>query len=777
MAGGREGSATGIGGNERRMTMIMLMKYSMPFVIIMLLSIVVGFMIYERTLHVLEQEANRTNRLLLEQGMGALDSRFQELDATIRKIGEDSSVARLQQIAEPFGSDSLYRVIETRNRLQEYAALNELVLDFFILYKNNELVLNDKFIARFGDFGDTLSYSPEEAELLPALKKSYYYKEMLPSKRAVLNGKAHNVLTYAHSFGFPMHSNGTMLFLLDEDEIRKLLGGLNIEGGWAYIADEEGRILTSLSGDDSGMTAPPHQPSESPGMASERLGDEDLIVTYVKSPYNGWTYAAAQPSQVVYDKIYYFRKTIYGALFLFLVAASLVAVYFAYRNSRPVQALLQTLSKYAPEPVKAGGNALGSIQVTVSKIIESNEQLQEKVNRQLPFLRASFFERLLRGQFSSEGDMEAAMRNLKVHWDDGDVFVVAVLSFPSGEGGARELRVERLNECKAVVSEYVQRGTQGPAYAHETDDDKMALIFNFPGGGTDEAIYKETAAKLECLLFDMEHMYGIAMSIAAGGISRRWTAISRSFLEAQQTLMGGRTRGVAWHKDMGPQRDGYSYPENMENRLIHLLRTGNVDELAELLDELHRQNFANRRLSFFVLKVFLFDFIGSVVKLSDETGMPGLELDSVGLTAVDSAGSIEEQFLLIKDRLLAMCRTVEQSKRTEQHRRFDEYIRYIDEHYADAQMSLALLADRFQVTETYLSRWFKEHTGFHFFEHVEHRRLERSKTLLSETGMAVGEIALTVGYSSANTFGRAFKRSVGVSAMAYRNQIMAESKN
>jgi YesN/AraC family two-component response regulator len=215
----------------------------------------------------------------------------------------------------------------------------------------------------------------------------------------------------------------------------------------------------------------------------------------------------------------------------------------------------------------------------------------------------------------------------------------------------------------------------------------------------------------------------------------------------------------------------------METRLIHLVRTGNEDELALLLGELYRENFEDRDLPIFMFKVFLYDFMGTVVKLTNEPGFLGLEVYSTVLSAVESAQSIEAQYLLLRDRLMAMCHTVRETKQTGLRHRFEEYLAYIDTHYEDSQMSLTILADQFKVTETYLSRCFKENTGFNFFEYLENRRIEHSKKLLVETQIPVGEIAIAVGYCSANTFSRAFKRSVGVSALIYRHTFKEDYNN
>jgi YesN/AraC family two-component response regulator len=124
-----------------------------------------------------------------------------------------------------------------------------------------------------------------------------------------------------------------------------------------------------------------------------------------------------------------------------------------------------------------------------------------------------------------------------------------------------------------------------------------------------------------------------------------------------------------------------------------------------------------------------------------------------------------------------VCKTVSSQRNAKQQRWFQDILSFIDTNYSDMGLSLAMLADRFSVSETYLSKYFKEKTGINFFDYLESRRIEQSKLLLLQTHLPVGEIALSVGYSSANTFGRAFKRTVGVSAMAFREAGKRELKN
>jgi two-component system response regulator YesN len=56
-----------------------LLAYTVPIFIIMILSLVVGWVIYHRTSVVLENEMKQSNQVLLEQGMNVMDNQFRSI--------------------------------------------------------------------------------------------------------------------------------------------------------------------------------------------------------------------------------------------------------------------------------------------------------------------------------------------------------------------------------------------------------------------------------------------------------------------------------------------------------------------------------------------------------------------------------------------------------------------------------------------------------------------------------------------------------------------------
>ncbi len=103
------------------------------------------------------------------------------------------------------------------------------------------------------------------------------------------------------------------------------------------------------------------------------------------------------------------------------------------------------------------------------------------------------------------------------------------------------------------------------------------------------------------------------------------------------------------------------------------------------------------------------------------------------------------------------------------HERISEVVRYINTYYKN-ELSLQSLADKFFISPYYLSRIFKEITGFTYVEYLNSVRIKEAIKLLEETNLKVCFIASKVGYGSITHFGRVFKELTGHTPLFYRKR-------
>lgn len=128
---------------------------------------------------------------------------------------------------------------------------------------------------------------------------------------------------------------------------------------------------------------------------------------------------------------------------------------------------------------------------------------------------------------------------------------------------------------------------------------------------------------------------------------------------------------------------------------------------------------------------------------------------------------------LVMQLLILLCRYVKTNSAapfasiSPMHDRISEIVRYINQHYME-DLSLHTLAEMFYVSPYYLSRSFKEVTGFTFVEYLNSVRVKEAKKLLEGSSLKVNQICREVGFGSVTHFGRVFKMITGHAPLYYR---------
>lgn len=101
--------------------------------------------------------------------------------------------------------------------------------------------------------------------------------------------------------------------------------------------------------------------------------------------------------------------------------------------------------------------------------------------------------------------------------------------------------------------------------------------------------------------------------------------------------------------------------------------------------------------------------------------------------------------------------------------RVSEIVEFVDQHLFDAGLCTDVICEHFGISLSYLSRIFKEYQDVKLIDYIHMKRIEASETLLLEQpGLSIQLVAERVGYNSALTYTRAFKRIKGMTPGSYR---------
>ncbi|MDL2302443.1 response regulator [Lachnospiraceae bacterium OttesenSCG-928-D06] len=94
---------------------------------------------------------------------------------------------------------------------------------------------------------------------------------------------------------------------------------------------------------------------------------------------------------------------------------------------------------------------------------------------------------------------------------------------------------------------------------------------------------------------------------------------------------------------------------------------------------------------------------------------------------------------------------------------------YVDKEYCSNYISLDSAAEHVKKNAAYLSKRFKQETGYNFSDYLTLKRMEKSKELLLDPTLKIYEIAEMTGYADVSNFIKVFRKNCGGSPTEYRN--------
>jgi len=97
--------------------------------------------------------------------------------------------------------------------------------------------------------------------------------------------------------------------------------------------------------------------------------------------------------------------------------------------------------------------------------------------------------------------------------------------------------------------------------------------------------------------------------------------------------------------------------------------------------------------------------------------------------------------------------------------------KYLKENYSNHELSQNMVAEKFHVNSSYLSRKFKEDTSQSFIDFISKIRLKKAITLLQETDKRNYEISEEIGIADPHYFSIFFKKYMNMSISDYRKEI------
>ncbi|MFE6076544.1 helix-turn-helix domain-containing protein [Paenibacillus sp. NPDC057886] len=753
-------------------------RFMISYLIILMIPQIAGYASYKASIEAARTSSIENSIKSLNLSKEIIERNLMLVEDFTRQLAINQDLYRLIADPKPHDTNNVYGLSRMQRSLSMYSSTNDYLTHFFIYIPNYNVIITPTTVyyrpehyyaanplegMTFEDWKENILKKPHLNEIIPLRN----YKHEIRSN-VLVDAPAITFLQSLplNSFNKPQATIGVMI---DENQMANLTQHIVEQyGGWTLVTDSKGDIIFSRGLNEAEAKNLKVIPAGKDDEVKP-MGDGRLLIS-IRSNQNGWNYMAGIPERALMVKADQIKQVTFTFTLATLGFGLLIGLLLAYRNSAPIHRLL---SVFREQDIGLHGktrNEYDFLASNITSLITNNHLLKNALNEQLPMLRDGFIKRLLTGEFYTTRELEAisSQTGISLHTSRGVVGILKVEGYgsPDSEEIIQELSVARLIVREAMTT------WNADILITDWGTDQIAFVQLLSEEPSDKAL-RTCEAELGKRMDSVYHDYRVSTTIGMGSAYDVWNDVGRSFNEARQALeyaihMG--TEHLVRFEDVVKETDLYYYPIESEQRLLNTLKAGELEESNRILDQLFSRNFTERELSYDMTQQFIMELKGTFLKLEpkimlNESLVEELKDRVSAIQVTDNVAILQGKFHhLAKD----VCQDV-QRKKSNMHAGFvNETITYIQERYADANLTVYRIAEHMGKPEKYISQLFKEHTGENLSDYVEVVRINKAAELLRESQQTIDEIALTTGYNSAHSFRRAFKRVRGVLPSAFR---------
>ncbi|WP_284646298.1 AraC family transcriptional regulator [Paenibacillus silviterrae] len=752
-----------------------LKRFFVSYLIVLMVPILMGSYLYTHTVNVVEDGALQANSSILKQNMEIIDQRLAEIDNMVNRFSILANVRSAMTVGLPLLDDDYYLFTELKKDLSSYMT-NEFIFDFAVFLKKSETLISvsggiyhgKEEYERFMKFGH-LGYERWSSLITER------FKSFMPP--AVLHFDGRQIPAVAYTSSLYLGSNaapdGAFVIYIDESKLSSMLHHVTGDsGGWAYIVDGAGQVMASTKEDP--LLVQPAEISREHDYFHKQMDGQDMLVAYTTSNYNGWKYISVTPSDSVLSKAVFIKRTTWYMTLFTLLVGLCIAVYLSYRNSKPLQELFHSFKTYVTREEGKGQNEYEFMKVALHEIISSKQQLEHMMDEQLPLLKNSFLDKLLRGDFHSSNEMEAFQIQARLH-NKRAGFLLLMVKIRGYNGIISPDFLKELHFSKFIVKNLLGDILGSDNWIHDVSEDTIVVWYGLASADPDD-FREELQQKLGTLDELLRTKFAIHGTMIASPPYESLNDSWKAYQQTRQTIdYVEESSGIVWTQELVPTETSYYYPMEVEVKLNNTVLAGESGELASLLEHIYAENLQKRKLAPSVLHQLLLELRGTLTKISGQMQIKnGQALDDWPSKLVQAKhGDFAETYSLISKYLLVLCEEAKQNRNRHNEDTLRQMLEFIEIEYGNPDLSLTSLSTHMKLTESYISYFFKQHLQMNFSVYLENKRLDKACELLAHSGHSIQDIAAQVGYSSDRVFRRAFKRVKGIQPTQYRDSFRA----
>lgn len=517
---------------------------------------------------------------------------------------------------------------------------------------------------------------------------------------------------------------------------------------------------------------------------------KNFAVTKIHSDVTGWSLISAisikhYASQLRNIQMYY-------VIFIILcVSIGLAAsIFFSYKNYSPIKRLTELVGGNPTELTEL--NEFSFVEESLITLLNNKMEYMKEIDKQKSELKQLNLVRMLQGSIYSNQAFNTICADYDIIFSTNQFLLIGILIrdysnvFFEETTTDDEETTELMYFIVTSITEELVR-EEYDAYICR-DEGNLYCIASLKALATDDdmKLHKKKLIQIcqRCEAF-IRKKFGIILSFYVSepyadkhsnikSISRGYKEVQWAFEQIEGfNISNPVVDKKCLMKDIATiENNGDPIPVRAKrNQLYNAVSSGNIDEAIKLCRDLLNEGISLANKSFSIIRInsiILLDFCLShiepkLVQTSDR------ELSRL-INDINNARNIEALIKTMRKAFEYIYQIQEQEMQNESSvDLFADISHYIENNITDPDLSVASVAERFEISQSYLLKIFKDRSGSGVLDYIHQCRIDMAKQLLKNTSKTVKDIAEEVGYTNALTFMRAFKRLEGITPTNYRN--------
>lgn len=755
-------------------------RYFIMYFVVLLIPMVISCIYYAYMFFVINSDDITSRKNDLIHSAYIFDTISSEVDYLGDCLITNVEVNRFKNLSDVMEYPNTYRAVEMQSALPDLYLVNQAVYDYFICFDKSRLVLNNSIAYPYEQFyslylrKDRIGSFEEWEEDIQNQETRYGFLPM-EKYQNLHDKKEENLLAYTRPLSLVNpEGNGLVTILVREDVVESVMPTLE-EGSIQTIQDFSGNLIYTHADEKlqiseaevSALIETREEKADTIQKGVKLQGKKYTLISY-KSEESGMRYSYFVPNSVINERLMYCILMLALFIVVGILADVLLSYHISMKTATPINDILNRMSLKI-EKFEGHQSAFASLQTTFNYLAESNADLSNALNIQKPYLKTAFVNRLLFSGFQNENDIQGMAEYLECPLTNR-AFCVLVFRIHMVTDAMEEGHQLLLNSFSASMTELIDQKLPGSLYT-DMGEGQLALVMNTEAD-TEEQIRAQAEELVTYIRSEMAPSIAQKVFVYGGSIESLPSRIHESYQNAAYLCYREADQienTIIWYDKESNHSIGYPSGD-MQVKLVHYVTTGDEKGLHDYLESVVTEYFIQSDLPVYLQHMLITDLQSTLFRLLGLLKLEEKEYASY-YTKLEQNHNMPVlyQIRVTLNLFKELCESMNKQKKMQDADMIaNGIVSYIDSHFGDPNLSLAMVADEFHISQPYLSSLFKQTQGINFSTYIENIRIDKAKDFLRTTDLPIVKISEMVGYSSTNSFCRAFKRVTGLNTSEYR---------